>query len=280
MDDFDQQPLARAPEHDTPPPPTPRSHGTTIAVIAVLGLLLGGAGAWWWTRTDSGAAPAAVTGSSPTAGTEAAVGEPTPPLPPLSQMDTYLRALLGTLSAHPDFVRWLATDDLIRQLAHGIDRLSRGQSPASDLAVLRPTGDFGVAGRRDDITIDPASFRRYDRHVALLESLDPQAVVNAYHTIHPRLDEAYRGLGRAEGGVDTALRVALKNLIEAPIPQEPIAVVPGRGSTYAYSEAEYERLSAAQKQLLRMGPAHARRVQARLREIQAALEASPPPASR
>jgi hypothetical protein len=273
MENFDEQPLDRAPGAELPvsqPRPTPRG---PVLIIAVVGILLGGAAAWWWMRSQQNATPAPAT----TTASEAAISE-TPeaarPLPPLGQMDTFLRALLATLSSHPDLARWLATDDLIRQMANGIDRISRGQSPAADLQVLRPAGDFAVTGRRQAWTISPDSFGRYDRFAALVQSLDARGVVGAYRTIQPRLDEAYRALGRSEGGVDAALDVALQTLIDTPIPKTPVALVQGKGATYAYRDPALERLSPVQKQLLRMGPDNMRVIQTRLREIRAELISS------
>jgi hypothetical protein len=268
MDQFDQQPLERVTDdHATGEPPRKTRLGP-ILMIAAAGLILGGGVAWWWTRADP--KPAAVaTNSSEAAIAEAKVPERT--LPPLGQMDTFLRALLGALSSHPDFVRWLATDDLIRQMANGIDRISRGQSPAANLQVLRPSADFTVQGRRAATTIDPASYQRFDRLAALVESLEARGVVEAYHTIQPRLDEAYRGLGRTEGNVDNAIDSALRLLIETPVPTGPVELVPGKGATYAFKDPKLEQLAPIQKQLIRMGPDNMRRIQARLQDIRAEL---------
>ena len=82
------------------------------------------------------------------------------PLPPIGQMDTFLRALLGGLSSSPELARWLATDDLIQQMANGIERVSTGQSAARDVPVLKPGGTFGTSGSSQRATIDSASFRR------------------------------------------------------------------------------------------------------------------------
>jgi hypothetical protein len=271
--ELDDRPLERVPEADEGSPETKPS-ATPLIIIAAAGLAVGAIAAWWWIQSNRAAAPNAVT---PAPGTEAAVaaGEPARALPPLGQMDTFLRALLGALSSHPDVASWLATDDLIRQMANGIDRVSRGQSPARDVPMLRPKGEFEVQRRGRTITIAPASFRRYDSLAALVESLDPRAVADAYRTIQPRLDEAYHGLGRAEGSVNDAVTVALQLLIDTPIPDEPIPVVAGKGATYAFANDEYERLMPVQKQLLRMGPANARRVQARLRDIKNAIAQQP-----
>jgi hypothetical protein len=269
MDNFDDRPLERAPDPTETPEPRP-ARATPIMVIALAGLILGGAGAWWWIRSNRAPEPATPVAQSTDAVLAEPADEPSRPLPMLNQMDTFLRALLGRLSAHPDFARWLATDHLIRQMANVIDRISRGQSPAPEVALLRPRGEFEVT-RGGSPTITAASFRRYDGLASIVESLDAKAVVDSYRTIHPRLDEAYRALGRAEGGVDDAINVALQTLIETPIPAEPVRVRPGKGTTYIFANAEYEGLLPAQKQLLRMGPDNARRIQARLREIQQLL---------
>jgi hypothetical protein len=269
MDNFEEQPLDRPPQHDAVPVEPRKTALLPILLIAAAGLIIGGAAAWWWTRADVTPTAPTATNSSEAVIAEAKVPERT--LPPLGQMDTFLRALLGALSSHPDFVRWLATDDLIRQMASGIDRISRGQTPAADLLVLRPPEDFAVTGRRNAMTIDPVSYRRYDRLAALVESLEPRGVAEAYHTIQPRLDEAYRALGRSQGGVDAALQIGVQLLLDTPVPSDPIAVVRGKGATYAYKDPALEALAPIQKQLLRMGPDNVRRVQARLRAIRAEL---------
>jgi hypothetical protein len=273
MSDLDDRPLERSPvvETDAPPAPT-RSGPTSLVIIGVAGLAVGAAAAWWWMHTHrtSVAAPAPTAAES----SAAVPAAPERALPPLGQMDTFLRALLGSLSSHPDFARWLATDDLIRQMANGIDRIARGQNPARDVATLRPKGEFQTARRGKVTTIDPSSFRRYDSLARLVQSLDPQAVAEVYRTIYPRLDEAFRAQGRSEGHVDTAVAAALQLLIDTPIPDEPIAVVPGQGATFAFADPKYESLTPAQKQLLRMGPENAKRIQARLREIRDAISAT------
>jgi hypothetical protein len=271
MDELDDRPLERGPVVAADIAPERKRSGlTSLAVIGIAGLAVGALAAWWWMQTHR----APVTAPAATAGTESSVPIPAEPeriLPPLAQMDTFLRALLGSLSSHPDLARWLATDDLIRQMANGIDRIARGQNPARDVPTLRPNGEFQIARRGKVTTIDPASFRRYDNLARLVQSLDPKAVAEAYRTIYPRLDEAYRAQGRSEGHVDGAVTAALQLLIDTPIPNEPVAIIPGQGATFAFADPRYERLTPAQKQLLRMGPDNARRIQTRLREIRDAI---------
>lgn len=274
---IDDHPLARTPAIDAGDPEGPTDDGSSprrslpLVLLAIAGLLLGGATAWWWYRD-----PPAPARPVPTAGTEIALDTPAETartLPPVGQMDTFLRALLGALSSSPELARWLATDDLIRQMAHVIDRVSRGQTPAADLAVIKPRDIFEVDRRRGQLTLDPASYRRYDGLASTVGGLDADAVARAYFTIRPRLDEAYRALGRSESGVDAALDAALAMLVATPAVRDPIALRPGKGATFAFADPALESLTPVQKQLLRMGPDNARRVQERLKQIADAIRA-------
>ena len=271
MSELRDLPLQAADVTDIEPVSTSRR--LPILFIAGIGLIAGAAGAWWWARDRVRPTPAAAVRTA----TDAPIGPAAAPvqLPPLGQMDIFLRALLASLSASPELARWLATDDLIQQMAHAIDLVSRGESPARELAVLRPEGPFETRGPARAQTIDPASYRRFDPIARAVGSLDPAAVAAAYRTIQPRLDEAYRGLGRSTLTVDQAVAAALQVLIDTPIADDPIRLAPGPGATLAFADPQWQRLPAAQKQLMRMGPENAARVKSTLRAIKIAIETPP-----
>lgn len=242
-----------------------------IAVIAVVLIALVAAGGWWLMRRP--AAPVNATPKAVTA-TEAPIDKPAAPpivLPPLDQMDTYLRPLLQALTARPEMVKWLATDDLIGQLAFAIDSAAGGDTPARDLKVIAPKGPFVVAGRGTRRTIDPKSYDRYDSLVLTITSIDASRAAQVYKQIKPRLNEAYQKLGHANGDVDRAVRQALDILVATPVVKDPIEVVPGEGARWAYANPKLESLEPSQKQLLRMGPAHVETMLVWLRAFQHAL---------
>src|SRR5262245_28378961 len=93
-----------------------------IAFIAIGLVVILAGGAWWFSRSSpaSNASPKAVNA------TDAPIDKPAaaPPvdLPPLDRMDDFLRPLLSALSSRPELAKWLATDDLVRQLAKAIDQ--------------------------------------------------------------------------------------------------------------------------------------------------------------
>ena len=242
-----------------------------IAVIAVVLLLVLAGGAWWMFR------PAAPGNASPNAvnATEAPIDKPVPPpidLPPRDQMDTFLRPLLAALSSRPELARWLATDDLIGQLASAINQAAGGGSPARDFKVIAPSTPFVTAGRGSTRAIDPASYKRYDGLVQTVTSIDASNVARIYKTIRPRLNEAYRGMGHPNGDVDQAVQQAIELLLETPAVKDPVAIVEGGAFGWIYANDDLEGLEPTQKQLIRMGPAHADALKVWLRALQAALQ--------
>jgi hypothetical protein len=241
-----------------------------IAIIAIALVVFLAGGAWWMSRRapSSNATPQAVTS------TEAPIDKPGPPpvdLPPLDQMDGFLRPLLSALSARPELARWLATDDLIRQLASAIDQASAGGSPARDFKVVAPSTGFTPAGRGDRRVVDPASYRRYDGLVQTVTSIDASRVAQIYKTIRPRLNEAYRSMGHPEGNVDAAIEQTIDILLDTPVVKDPVALTVGSGAGWAYADEDLEDLAPTQKQLLRMGAVHADAVKVWLRALQQAL---------
>ena len=250
------------------PPPGGASRRWMVGLGVLLAVLAGGVARWWTMDRTEPAAPAAVTAAP--APTEVAI-EPEVTLPPLDQMDPFVRTLLGALSARPELATWLATDGLIQQLAFIIDRVSRGGTPARQLGPLAPEADLAVERRGRTRQIAAASFRRYDGLAETIGGVDPAAAASAYRTLRPRLNEAYRNLGRTDSDVDVAVQQALDLLISTPVPEEPIRVVEGRGATWAYADPALEALSPAQKQLLRMGPRNQARVIDALKQVRQQL---------
>jgi DUF3014 family protein len=254
-----------------PPPPRPSWIGPAVLLVIFL-VLLGGF--WWYRAHRTARAPqAASTGLVPATRT----APPPPPaatsatnLPPLTELDPFIRSNVGSLTQMSAATTWLATDHLAEQFTAIVQGVAEGKAPSRMLARFRPQTPFAVIQRGGQTVIDPDSYARYDGIADTVTSLDAAASVNAYRMLSPRLNEAYAQLGITDSTLDAALERAIIRLVKTPVPDGDIAVVP-RGAAYAFANADLEALSPAQKLLLRTGPANARRIQARLREIGLAL---------
>lgn len=283
MSILDDQPLDQPLDSDsigtspasTPPRRDP-DYSRLIIPLLVIALLVGGyfAVRWWQGQRQADTTRQAAAVQAPQATEPIDTRPPAVTLPPMDQMDPFLRQLLGALSARPELARWLATDDVTQRIVFTVDQIARGNTPTRENQSIKPSGDFEVATRGRQRTVDPQSYRRYDGLAATVASVDANAVAKAYATIKPRLDEAYRQMGHPDGDFDRAVQLAIANLVDTPVVDQPPALVQSRGLNWAYADPELESLRPAQKQLLRMGPENQRTVQAKLREIDAAIKNS------
>lgn len=278
MSSLDDLPLDTGRDASPSPPPARTSSvsGQAVAVTILLVVALLG-GAMWYARSRGveatrAATPGAATSAAASPGESPIV---VPELPPLDQMDPYVRQLFASLATHPELVKWLATDDLIGGIATAIDRLAQGQSPARDLAALKPVQGFAITRRDGVVTASPAGYARYAPIVEAVAAVDPARLAAAFTTLRPRLAEAYERQGHPEGSFDDAVRRAIATVTSTPDVPGGATLVPGTGGL-AYADPALEQLPPAQKQLLRMGPDHVRRVRDAARAFGAALAAQRP----
>jgi hypothetical protein len=120
---------------------------------------------------------------------------------------------------------------------------------------------------------------RYAPYMALVEHTDPQALVAWYVHAYPLFQAAYQELGYPHGYFNDRLLVVIDDLLATPEPTHP-AALQVKKSYYTYIDPALESLSTGQKLLLRMGPANAAGIKARLREIRTRLVGQMPPAAR
>lgn len=267
--DFD---LQKEPEIARPSRPHRRSFAPLIAVVLILAVAVA---AFFYLRREE-VAPGPAPGTTVTEGTipsaTAPLGVEVEPieLPPLDTSDDFVRRLVRMLSAHPRIAAWLATDGLIRNFTVVVENIAAGRTPAQHLRVLRPSEPFSiVAARGSGVVVDPRSYDRYRGIAEAVASVDANGAAKLYSTLKPRIEEAYRELG-AGGSFDRVLEAAIVHLLAAPAVSGEIALVP-RGALYQFNDPRIERLTPAQKQLVRMGGENARMIQLALRDIALAL---------
>jgi hypothetical protein len=248
-------------------PQRPRRLPTELVAIAGV-LLLALAGGYLYLRRTSPQPPIPATAKQAAETPAPQQGEPGDRilLPPLDATDALVRQLVGKLSSHPAVAAWLTTDGLILNFVTVTARIANGDTPVAELKAMSPAGRFRAKTSRGILYIDPASYHRYDRYAEAVSALDARSTARLYATLKPRVSDAYRRLGGPDDRFDPVLEGALAELLKVPVVTDEIALEP-KGIGYAFADPRLERLSAAQKQLLRMGPQNVRAIQAKLREI-------------
>ena len=233
-----------------------------VAIVLLLALLL--AALWYYRRGEEPVAAPLPAPSAPVAPVET-VEQEVVDLPALDESDSWLKDVVGQLSENPQLMTWLLNEDLIRRLVATTTNLAHGESPRPHVRFLQPSGSFAVVENGDSVTIDPASYLRYQTLAAVVSSLHVDGTAQVYRNVKPLLDEAYRELGYPDGDFDTVAADAVKVLLDTPSVEG--AEVERYASSFKYSDPRLERLSDAQKHFLRLGPENLRMVQNHVRRI-------------
>ena len=262
LGDVHVKPPMRGPTGDSP---------IRTAALAIVALLVIGIGLYWFfgRGTEQVEPPTVVATDTPLI---APPPEPvTPPaapveLPELDASDTFVRGLVAALSAHPDLARWLVTGGLVRRFVVAVDNIAEGTNPAQHVMFMTPDSPFSVMSGESGTTIATESYRRYDVHAQIVDSLDTQGTAELYRTLEPLMDEAYVELGYPDARFRPTLERAVARLLETPLLDE-APTVSQRVAFYEYADATLEALAPAQKQFLGIGPTNMRIVQAKLFEI-------------
>jgi len=276
MPSLDDYPIGSdRPALSTPPPESDSRR--VWGVVAVVILIVAAAIAFYVTRPSSGPGAADTAANKPAAATDVAADRkplgpdvPARELPPLDETDPIVRELIRALSSRPEVTRWLATDGLIRNIVASVDAVANGGTPAAQLRTLAPSRPFAVTSRGDQTVIDPRSYERYDGIAHTVGAIDADGIARVYATLRPRLQEAYRELGYPDANFDAAVERAIGRLVDTPrvaadvrVQQAPVL--------YQYADPKIEQLTAAQKQLIRMGPRNQQIIQDKLRDVAKAL---------
>lgn len=201
---------------------------------------------------------------------EREVPEPEP-LPPLAESDAVLRAEADALSDAPAWSRWLGTPDLLERFVLSVVQVSEGSSPRKPLAPLAPTAPYRVRTDEDGrARPHPASAARYDEVAAVIAGIDAEAAAALYRRFEPLLDAVHARLGAPDTPLRDVLARAAAEILAAPrVVGDPALVF--HVNHWRYADPALEGLSPLQKLVLRTGPANARRIQDKVRQVARAL---------
>jgi len=178
-------------------------------------------------------------------------GKPDFVLPLLDDSDQLIRDGAVSLSRHEGVNAWVAPNQLIRKFVAFTDNIARGQVAKEPVRSLAPEGPFLVR-KIDEKTfeLDHASYTRYTPFVQI----------------------AYAELGYGNQTFDDVMFQAIGRLLETPIITGQIRLVQP-AVMYKFEDPKLESLSAAQKQLIRMGPKNTLLLRVKISEIALELRA-------
>jgi hypothetical protein len=243
-----------------------RSGRKGLWIALALAVCAAGAVGWWWMRSQVPPPPA----PAPIAEAPPEAAPVVPPKLSLADGEALLKQIAARLSSAPELQSWLGQEDIVRRLVAATNLVTEGKSPSSVLGFLKPNGTYAVVKKHRKVFTSPKSGARYDVIARIVTGIDPDGVGKAYGEPKPYLESAYAEIGPAGKSFDGVLHSALHTLESTPIPaQEPELKAKGLG--WAYADPQLESLGGGQKQLLRLGLAHARGVQTWLKKVDDAL---------
>lgn len=214
---------------------------------------------------------------------ETAAGDQRPaPVHNLDDSDPLMREQLAALLSRKDVLDFFQLDGVVRRIVATVDNLGRPQAPARIWPVNPTPGRFTTLKGADGTeTVHPDNGRRYAPWVRMIESVDVDRAFQAYRRLYPLFQQAYEELGYPGRYFNDRLVQVLDLLIATPVHEEPLAVtlVEVKGPVpslrpwvrYEFADPALASLSAGQRMLLRMGPDHQQRLQAKMREIRARI---------
>lgn len=193
--------------------------------------------------------------------------------------DSRLKQLGAGWSKDPGYARLLEQLSL-RHLVAAVQLVAAGDSPKPALPFLSVPGAFAVReegkATQERRFMTKASFARYDVLGKLIGSVDAGAAGDAYAQLRPYCDAAFKEIGRPGKRFEDQLTAAVRRIVGVQFPEGEVELVP-KGAVFAYADPTLESLSAAEKQVLRMGPENGRVLQRQLKAFaeRAKLNLSP-----
>ena len=191
-------------------------------------------------------------------------------LPALNDSDPVARdSLVGVLGRNP-VEQFLVPQNIVRHFVATVDNLPRRKVAVELRPVKATPGQTATAAQGEITTLGDANFERYAPLMRVVQATDVKALALVYERLYPLFQQSYEDLGYPGRYFNDRLVEVIDHLLQAPEVSAPIKLVQPK-VFYEYADADLESRSAGQKLLIRMGPANARAIKAKLREFRAEI---------
>jgi hypothetical protein len=182
----------------------------------------------------------------------------------LAESDSQVHESLGGVFGR-SLEPFLVSQNIVRHLVVTVDNLPRKKTAVNLWPVKPMTGELAINGA-EDVTLSDTNFARYTPLIKIAQNADTKQLVSMYKKYYPLFQEAYVDLGYPDGYFNDRLIEVIDHLLATPDVAGPIRLTQP-GVFYQYADPSLEERSAGQKTLIRMGPANAAAVKAKLREL-------------
>ena len=156
-----------------------------------------------------------------------------------------------------------------------IDSLAKGEISAKYLPIPKPKDTFLSSPDGTKSYIDTSSYSRYNSYISLFESIDNEMLSVFYQRYLPLMEDAFSELGYTDRNFHDTLMAAFNVLLSAPVVTKNIELIQP-SVFYKYADPDLENAPDAHKQMLRMGPENTTKLQAKIRQLQQALNSISP----
>jgi hypothetical protein len=198
--------------------------------------------------------------------------EPAAPAPETAQPepDEPVRDAMEKSFGKAPVEAFLVPTEIIRHLVATIDSLDRGPVPLHFRPLKHVPGLPMVNAKDGKITWSPDNTKRYEPYISALQAIDGKRFADLYLRYYPLFQNAYQDLGYPDRYFNDRLIQIIDHLLATPDISEPIELIWPK-VLYQFADPELEKRSWGQKTLIRMGPANAAAVKAKLHEIRASI---------
>jgi hypothetical protein len=191
-------------------------------------------------------------------------------LPALNDSDPLAQDSLVTVLGRAPVEAFLVPQNIVRHIVVTVDNLPR-RKVAVDLRPVKPTpGQTVVSTQGDLLLLSEANFERYALLARAVQAADVKGLASVYQRLYPLFQQAYEDLGYPGKYFNDRLVEVIDHLLQTPEVAAPIPLEQPR-VFYTFADPALEARSAGQKLLIRMGPANARAIKAKLREFRAEI---------
>jgi Protein of unknown function (DUF3014) len=249
-----------------------------IAGLVILGVI--GFGIWYQFLSGKSApapTPVAAHPAPLAAPAEPAVSHPMPAgtggteaLPALNDSDPLVHDSLAGALGNASVEAFLVPQNIVRHVVVTVDNLPR-RKVAVELRPVRPTAGQALTATQGQVKVlSEANFERYAPLARVVQGADVKGLAAVYQRLYPLFQQAYEDLGYPGKYFNDRLVEVIDHLLETPEVAAPIPLEQPR-VFFTFADPALEARSAGQKLLIRMGPANARAIKAKLRELRAEI---------